>query len=99
MTEETQRVATKRKTWRFAWCREDSPPKNGDSHDWRSKSFRAKTFRKAMDLMLAYIERKPFACLVDYECRAEHMEYNPDAHEETYPRIDRTGHGLTQYMS
>ncbi len=86
------------KRWQFCWCDEDSPPTNGDCHDWKSKTFRAATLEKAMDLMLAFVRSRPFVCMVDYECRAEHVPYHQDNHEEAFPRIDRTDHELRQYI-
>ena len=87
-----------RKRWQFGWCDEDSPPKNGDCHDWRSKTFRVATFEKAMDLMLDFVRSKPFVVLIDYECCAAHVEYHQENHDAAFPRIDRTGHALAQYI-
>ncbi len=87
-----------RKRWQFCWCNENSPPKNGDCYDWRSKTFRADTFEKAMDKMLSFVRGKPFACLVDYECRALHIPYHQDNHELAFPRIDDTDHELREYV-
>lgn len=88
-----------RKSWQFAWCDEASPPTpDGDSHEWKSKIFRAATFEKAMDLMLAYILAKPFNCLVDYECRAMHVRgHGQRNHDKVFPRIDLTEHELREY--
>jgi hypothetical protein len=88
----------KPKRWRFGWCDEDSPPKNGDCHDWKSKTFRVATFEKAMDKMLEFVRGKPFVCLVDYECRACHAPYSQKRHAECFPRIDRTEHELSEYV-
>lgn len=87
-----------RKRWQFGWCDENSPPKNGDSHDWRSKKFRAATFEAAMDKMLDFVRAKPFVCLVDYECAALHVPYDKDNHAATFHRIDRTDHELAEYV-
>jgi hypothetical protein len=86
-----------RKRWQFGWCDENSPPTGGDAHDWRSKTFRAATFVDAMDLMLDYIRAKPFVCLVDYECAALHVPFDPKKHGEHFLRIDRTEHQLAEY--
>lgn len=83
--------------WRFGWC-DNSPPTGGDCHDWRSQTFRAPTFEAAMDLMLDYVRGRPFVCLVDYECAAEHVPYDPARHEEHFHRIDTTRHGLREYV-
>lgn len=88
-----------RKRWQFLWCDENSPPKNGDSHDWHTKVFRVATFEKAMDRMLAFVQAKPFVCLVDYECRAVHVTFVPAKHGEAYLRIDRTTHDLKEYLN
>lgn len=92
-------MTTVRKRWQFGWCDEDSPPTNGDSHDWRSKTFRAGTFDRAMDKMMAFVRGKPFVCIVDYECRAVHVPYHEDSHESAFPRIDRTEHELRHHLS
>jgi hypothetical protein len=84
-------------TWQFAWCDENSPPTNGDAHDWHSKTFRVKTFEQAMDKMLEFVRKKPFVCLVDYECAALHVEYDPAKHEEHFLRIDAK-HALVEYV-
>jgi hypothetical protein len=86
-----------RKRWQFCWCDEDSPPTNGDAHAWRSKVFRAATFEKAMDKMLAFILSQRCVCLVDYEAHALHVPYSVDRHEDTFNRIDRTSHELADY--
>lgn len=86
------------KRWQFCWCDENSPPKNGDAHDWRSKVFRTSTFEKAMDKMLEFVRAKPFVCLVDYECCAMHVQDRGQAnHDEVFPRIDQTDHELAEY--
>ena len=93
------RKAEPRKRWQFLWCAEESPPRNGDSHAWKTKVFRAATFEKAMDLMLAFIQAKRFVCLVDYECRAEHVPYRgQENHSAAFPRIDHTGHELAEHL-
>jgi hypothetical protein len=96
VTAKTVRVV---KRWQFGWCDEDSPPANGDAHDWRPKTFRVATFEKAMDKMLAFVRGKPFVVLVDYECAARHVPYDPERHEETFHRIDETEHDLKEYLS
>jgi hypothetical protein len=87
-----------RKRWQFGWCDEDSPPANGDAHDWQSKTFRAATFEAAMDKMLEFVRTQPFVCLVDYECAALHVPYNAKRHEETFYRIDTTDHELAEHV-
>lgn len=89
---------TTRKRWQLLWCDEASPPANGDSHTWKTKVIRAATFEKAMDKMLAYVQDKPFVCLVDYECAALHVPYFPKRHYEHFHRIDRTEHELAEYV-
>jgi hypothetical protein len=85
--------------WQFCWCDADSPPANGDAHTWKSKTFRAATFAKAMGKMLAFVRGKPFDCLVDYECRAEHVAYRGQVnHDKAFPRIDTTDHELGEYV-
>lgn len=88
----------KRKRWQFCWCDEDSPPTNGDCHDWKSKTFAAATFEKAMDKMLEYVARKPFVCLVDYEVAALHVPYSAKDHDAHFPRIDTTEHDLAEHV-
>lgn len=87
-----------RRRWQFCWCDEDSPPANGDCHTWKSKVFRAATFEKAMDKMLAFARGKPFVCLVDYECAALHEPYSSKDHERHFKRIDMTDHDLAEYV-
>lgn len=87
----------KRKRWQFCWCFADSPPKNGDSHDWRSKVIRCATLERAMDLMLNFVRGQPRECLVDYEVAALHTEYDPKRHDEHFHRIER-GHTLAEYV-
>jgi len=86
-----------RKRWQFCWCDEDSPPKNGDAHDWKSRIYVADSFEEAMDKMLSFINSRPYNCLVDYECAALHVKYDPKKHDEHFLRIDRSGHGLAEY--
>ena len=85
------------KRWQFCWCDAASPPANGDAHDWKSRTVRAPSFEKAMDLMLAFIRAKPFDCLVDSECRALHVSKHA-RHERKYPRVDRAEHELRGYV-
>lgn len=87
-----------RKRWQFGWCDENSPPAHGDAHNWKTKTFRAKTFEAAMDKMLEYVRRKPLVCLVDYECAALHVKYVPSRHDEHFRRIDCTEHDLKEYV-
>lgn len=86
------------KRWQFGWCDADSPPRNGDSHNWKTKVFRCATFERAMDLMLDYVRAKPFVCLVDYECAALHIPYSQKRHDEHFHRIDYTDHELAEYV-
>lgn len=86
------------KRWQFCWCDEASPPKNGDAYDWRSKTIRVTTFEKAMDRMLAFVRSRRFVCLVDYECAALHVPYDPEKHDEHFFRIDYTGHDLREHL-
>lgn len=92
------KIKTKSKRWHFLWCDEESPPKNGDCHAWKSKTFRVSTFEKAMDKMLNFVRGKPFVCLVDYECAALHEPYSQKRHTKCFPRIDMTEHELTEYL-
>jgi hypothetical protein len=86
------------KRWQFAWCDANSPPTPaGDTHHWRSKTFRTPTFEKAMDKMLSFVRRQPFECLVDYECAALHVPYDPADHDARFHRIDLTVHDLAEY--
>lgn len=87
-----------RKSWQFAWYDPESPPKNGDSHDIRSKIFYCSSFDKAMDKMLKYVINKTIPVYVDYECCAMHIQYDKNKHEESFPRIDHTDHELKQYV-
>ena len=92
-----------KKRWEFCWCDANSPPTNGDCHDWQSKVYRAETFEKAMDKMLRFIKSRPFECFVDYECCALHEPYNSTRfnakqHEKAFPRIDLTEHELSEYV-
>lgn len=83
--------------WQFTWCDANSPPANGDSHDWKCETFAAPTLDAAMDGMLAFVRAKPFECLVDYECEALHVPYSPERHGDRFRRIDRTDHALAEY--
>ena len=85
------------KRWQFGWCDENSPPANGDAHDWRSKTFAAPTFEAAMDKMLVFVRSKPFVCLVDYECAALHVRFREDRYDEHFHRVDCSGHELSEY--
>ncbi len=87
----------KKKRWQFCYCDEDSPPRNGDAHDWKSRTYVADTFELAMDKMLKFVRSRPYVCLVDYECCALHVNYDEDNHEATFPRIDTTEHELSEY--
>ncbi len=87
-----------RKRWQFLWCDENSPPTNGDAHDWRSKVIAVATLETAMNRMLAFVRGKPFVCLIDYECAALHIPYSHKNHAAHFHRIDRTDHELSEYV-
>lgn len=86
------------KRWQFLYCDEESPPKNGDCHDWRSRTYRAETFEAAMDKMLEFVISRRYNCVVDYECCALHIFYTRQRHGECFPRIDQSDHTLREYV-
>ena len=88
-----------KKRWQFLYADEGTfdPNGDGDCYAWKSKTFPASTFERAMGKMLAFINAKPFVCIVDYEAAALHVKYEPDEHEKHFYRIDHTDHELADY--
>lgn len=88
-------MVAERKRWQFLWHYDHEP-----TSEIRSKVFRAATLERACNKMVEFIESKQWGGIVhvDYEARAEHVQYREKRHREKFPSLAELEHPIREYV-